>query len=181
MPPPYKITRGQSLGLLPFGNIAVTMTMNGAELKTMLENGVSRSVSTDAATLNQPSAQGRFPQVSGLCFTWTPNKPRVAGSPRWSARMRPATARRRRRLDRCHELHDRPERLHRDRWRRLPELRQPDGDQEILEELLADYVTANSPLNPFVNAAPNGRINCDDTNGAALPNCPALTPSPPSP
>ena len=49
------------------------MTVNGAELKTMLENGVSRSVSTDPATLNQPSAQGRFPQVSGLCFTWTPN------------------------------------------------------------------------------------------------------------
>ena len=95
-PPPYKITRGQSLSLLPFGNIAVTLTVNGAELKTMLENGVSRSVSTDAATLGQPSAQGRFPQVSGLCFTWTPNTAPGAGSPRWSARTRPATARRRR-------------------------------------------------------------------------------------
>jgi hypothetical protein len=50
--------------------------------------------------------------------------------------------------------------------------------QEILEEITADYVTANSPLTPVVNAAPNGRINCSDTNGAALPNCPPLLPSP---
>ena len=53
--------------------------------------------------------------------------------------------------------------------------------QEILEEITADYVTANSPLNPSVKAAPNGRINCSDTNGAALPNCPPLTPSLPLP
>ena len=53
--------------------------------------------------------------------------------------------------------------------------------QDILEEITADYVTANSPLNRRGQAAPNGRINCDDTNGPALPNCPALTPSPPSP
>ena len=54
--------------MLPFGNIAVTLTVNGAELKTMLENGVSRSVST-TATLDSLGA-GRFPQVSGLCFTY---------------------------------------------------------------------------------------------------------------
>ena len=36
------------------------MTVNGAELKTMLENGVSR----------MPAVDGRFPQVSGLCFTY---------------------------------------------------------------------------------------------------------------
>jgi 2',3'-cyclic-nucleotide 2'-phosphodiesterase (5'-nucleotidase family) len=64
-PPPYPITRGQVLSVLPFGNVVVTLTINGAELKTMLENGVSR----------MPAADGRFPQVSGLCFTYNINAP----------------------------------------------------------------------------------------------------------
>src|SRR5262249_40262181 len=67
-PPPFPITRGQSLGVLPFGNIVVTLGVNGAELKTMLENGVSI----------MPGVDGRFPQVSGLCFTYDIAKP--AGS-----------------------------------------------------------------------------------------------------
>jgi hypothetical protein len=50
--------------------------------------------------------------------------------------------------------------------------------QEIMEEVVADYVTANSPLTPVVKAAPNGRINCTDSNAATLPNCPVLVPSP---
>jgi len=66
-PPPYPITRGQTFGVLPFGNFTVTVAMSGAELKAMLENGVSRA-----------GAQGRFPQVSGLCFTYDPSLP--AGS-----------------------------------------------------------------------------------------------------
>jgi 2',3'-cyclic-nucleotide 2'-phosphodiesterase (5'-nucleotidase family) len=40
-PPPYPITRGQVLAVLPFGNVVATLEVNGAELKTMLENGVS--------------------------------------------------------------------------------------------------------------------------------------------
>lgn len=58
-PPPYPITRGQVLTVLPFGNQSATFSLNGAELKLMLENGVSRT-----------GAQGRFPQVSGFCFTY---------------------------------------------------------------------------------------------------------------
>ena len=38
--------------------------------------------------------------------------------------------------------------------------------QDIMEQVVADYVTAHSPLTPVVKAAPNGRINCTDTNGA---------------
>ncbi|MGH2488480.1 MAG: 5'-nucleotidase C-terminal domain-containing protein, partial [Candidatus Limnocylindria bacterium] len=60
VPPPYPITRGQTLTVLPFGNIVVTLDVNGAELKTMLENGVS----------SMPAVNGRFPQVSGLCVTY---------------------------------------------------------------------------------------------------------------
>ena len=46
-PPPFPITRGQSLAVLPFGNIVVTLDVNGAELKTMLENGVSLMPAVD--------------------------------------------------------------------------------------------------------------------------------------
>jgi 2',3'-cyclic-nucleotide 2'-phosphodiesterase (5'-nucleotidase family) len=56
----FPITRGQVLGVLPFGNQVVKIYVTGAELKIMLENGVSR----------MPSADGRFPQVSGMCFTY---------------------------------------------------------------------------------------------------------------
>ena len=59
-PPPYPITKGQVLTVLPFGNTVVTAGVSGATLKTMLENGVS----------SMPSANGRFAQVSGLCFTY---------------------------------------------------------------------------------------------------------------
>jgi 2',3'-cyclic-nucleotide 2'-phosphodiesterase (5'-nucleotidase family) len=59
-PPPYPITRGSVLGVLPFGNLSFTVTVNGTELKAMLENGVKA----------MPAAQGYFPQVSGLCFTY---------------------------------------------------------------------------------------------------------------
>ncbi len=67
-PPPFPITRGQVLTVLPFGNVVVTLRVNGAELKTMLENGVSA----------MPAVQGRFPQVSGLCFIYDISLP--AGS-----------------------------------------------------------------------------------------------------
>jgi hypothetical protein len=44
---------------------------------------------------------------------------------------------------------------------------------------VSDYISANSPLSPFVKAAPDGRINCTDSNGAGVGNdCPALVPSP---
>lgn len=57
---PYPITRGQVLTVLPFGNQVVTLQVNGAEVKEILENGVSA----------MPAANGRFAQVSGLCFTY---------------------------------------------------------------------------------------------------------------
>lgn len=58
--PPFLITRGQVLAVLPFGNVSVTLDVNGAELKQFLEHGVSA----------MPGANGRFAQVSGLCFTY---------------------------------------------------------------------------------------------------------------
>ena len=67
-PPPYPITRGQVNTVLPFGNISVVATVDGAKLKAMLENGVSR----------MPALDGRFPQVSGLCVSY--NIEAAAGS-----------------------------------------------------------------------------------------------------
>lgn len=55
-----QITQGQVLTVLPFGNVAVTLEVNGAELKEMLEVGVS----------SMPEASGAFPQVSGFCFSY---------------------------------------------------------------------------------------------------------------
>jgi 2',3'-cyclic-nucleotide 2'-phosphodiesterase (5'-nucleotidase family) len=60
VPPPYVITRGQVLAILPFANIVTRLQVNGAELKTMLENAVS----------SMPAPNGRFAQISGLCFTY---------------------------------------------------------------------------------------------------------------
>ncbi|HLO35856.1 MAG TPA: 5'-nucleotidase C-terminal domain-containing protein, partial [Candidatus Deferrimicrobium sp.] len=74
-PPPYLISRGQVNTVLPFGNVAVTLTVNGAELKAMLEQGVSA----------MPAVDGRFPQVAGLCFTYnieSPAQSRVTGAVR---------------------------------------------------------------------------------------------------
>ncbi|HKG55196.1 MAG TPA: 5'-nucleotidase C-terminal domain-containing protein, partial [Anaerolineales bacterium] len=57
----YPITRGQVLGVLPFGNVSATLAINGAELKDYLETAVSSLPNT---------GNGRFGQVSGLCFTF---------------------------------------------------------------------------------------------------------------
>lgn len=75
VPPPYPITRGQVLTVLPFGNVVVTLMVTGTELKSFLENGVS----------TMPAVAGRFPQVSGLCFTYDLGLPpggRVTGAMR---------------------------------------------------------------------------------------------------
>lgn len=58
--PANAITRGNVLGVLPFGNIVVTADITGTELKAMLENGVAA----------MPEVAGSFPQVSGICFTY---------------------------------------------------------------------------------------------------------------
>ena len=58
--PDGTITRGQVLGVLPFGNVVSTVDVTGAELQEMLEAGVG----------SMPEPDGGFPQVSGFCFTY---------------------------------------------------------------------------------------------------------------
>ncbi|PYM14571.1 MAG: hypothetical protein DMD81_17630, partial [Candidatus Rokuibacteriota bacterium] len=163
-PPPYLITRGQVLSVLPFGNAVATLTVNGAELKTMLENGVSA----------MPAAHGKFPQVSGLCFTYDISAP--AGT-RVTSVVRQAVD------GRCTGP---PVDLTAAATYKIAEndFMASGGDdypvfagrattQDTIDQAVADYITAHSPINPVVNA--NGRINCT-TSGS--PSCPVLIPSP---
>ncbi len=159
-PLPYPITRGQVLTVLPFGNIVTTLTVNGAELKTYLENGVSAL----------PGANGRFAQVSGLCFSYDISA--SAGSRVTSALRQAAdgsctgaavdlTAASNYSLA-------------------INDFMASGGDgylnvvaravtRDFMDQVLADYVGASSPISPSIQ----GRIACT-TSGATA--CPVILP-----
>jgi 2',3'-cyclic-nucleotide 2'-phosphodiesterase (5'-nucleotidase family) len=161
-PPPYKITRGQVLTVLPFGNVVVTLAVNGAELKTMLENGVS----------SMPAVNGRYPQVSGLCFTYNISLP--AGS-RVTAAVRQAadgtctgsaldlTA-----ASTYHIAENDFMALGGDGY---PNFGGRFTTRDVMDQVLADYIDANDP--PPINPTYQGRIVCT-TNGT--PACPSFVP-----
>jgi 2',3'-cyclic-nucleotide 2'-phosphodiesterase (5'-nucleotidase family)/predicted AlkP superfamily phosphohydrolase/phosphomutase len=160
VPPPYPISRGQVLTVLPFGNIVVTLNINGAELKTMLENGVSR----------MPAIDGRFPQVSGLCFTYDISAP--AGS-RVTGAVRQASD------GSCTGV---PVDLTAASSFKIAEndFMSTGGDgypnfvsrvttQEIMDQVLADYITGLGTISPSIQ----GRVVCT-SSGATV--CPVVTP-----
>ena len=165
-PPPYPISRGQVLAVLPFGNVVFTVNINGAELKTFLENGVSQ----------MPAANGRFPQVSGLCFTYDISA--AAGSRVLSAVRQAAdgsctgaavdlTAASTYKIAENDFMATGGD--------GYPNVYARGTTQGIMDQVVADYITANTPISPAVLAPPNGRINCT-TSGATA--CPVVTPSP---
>ncbi|MBA3347474.1 MAG: 5'-nucleotidase C-terminal domain-containing protein [Actinobacteria bacterium] len=161
-PPPWLITRGQVLAVLPFGNIVSTTRVTGAELKGFLENGVSLS-----------GAQGRFAQVSGLCFTYDvaaasgsrvtlvsrqgPTGGCSGGPVDLSASVSYSLATN----DFLAAGGD-----------GYPNVADRSTTRELMDQVLADYVTATSPIQPAIE----GRIVCTDSNGAVAPNCPTLLP-----
>jgi 2',3'-cyclic-nucleotide 2'-phosphodiesterase (5'-nucleotidase family) len=63
--PAGEIKRKDVVGWLPFGNIVVKIRMSGAAIRAALENGVSQ-------VENQ---NGRFPQVSGVAYSFNPTRP----------------------------------------------------------------------------------------------------------
>jgi 2',3'-cyclic-nucleotide 2'-phosphodiesterase (5'-nucleotidase family) len=162
-PPPYLITRGQVLAVLPFGNIVTTVQITGAELKTMLENGVS----------TMPAANGRFPQVSGFCFTYNIEAAvgsRVTGAVRQAAdgsctgAVINLTAGSNYRIAENDFMTSGGD--------GYPNFFARAATQNIMDQVLADYVTANTPLNPTIQ----GRIKCVDPNPSTGNNCPAGSP-----
>jgi len=161
IPPPYPITRGQVLAVLPFGNLVFTVDISGVELKQYLENGVSL----------MPSAQGKFPQVSGLCFTYDLGQ--LAGSRVTSVVYQNANG----------TCSANPVDLSAGATYTIAEndYMATGGDgypnvytrgttQNIMDQVLADFITANTPIHPAIQ----GRITCIDT---VLPNdCPVAIP-----
>jgi 2',3'-cyclic-nucleotide 2'-phosphodiesterase (5'-nucleotidase family) len=159
-PPPYPITRGQVLGVLPFGNVVVTLAVNGAELKSMLENGVSQ----------MPAVAGRFPQVSGLCFTYDISAPagsRVTGAVRQAADgscTGPAVD-----LTAGATYTVAENDFMVAGGDGYPNFAARAHTRDIMDQATADYIAANSPLSPAIQ----GRITCT-TSGATA--CPVVTP-----
>ena len=68
--PPGPLTKRDVLSILPFKNRVVKLELTGALLREALEHGVARSA--------EDAEPGRFPQVSGVRFTFDARRP--AGS-----------------------------------------------------------------------------------------------------
>jgi 2',3'-cyclic-nucleotide 2'-phosphodiesterase (5'-nucleotidase family) len=158
-PPPFPITRGQVLGVLPFGNLVATVDVNGAELKTFLENGVSA----------MPAANGRFPQVSGLCFTYDISAPagsRVTSVVRQAADGSCTGAAVD--LTAASMYHIAINDFMAAGGDGYPNVASRAHSREIMDQAVADWITANTPLSPTIQ----GRIVC--TTSGATP-CPVIT------
>ena len=66
------ITLGEVLTVQPFGNTIATFEAKGVDIIAALENGVSQ-LTVDAGSVIRAGAAGRFPQVSGLRYSFDPN------------------------------------------------------------------------------------------------------------
>ena len=163
-PTPYPITRGQTFAVLPFGNFAVTIAVNGAELKAMLEQGFS----------SMPGANGRFPQVAGMCVTYDIQAAalsRVTGAVRQAAdgSCTGAPIALTAGSDYVLATNDFTA-VGGDGYPNFASRVTSDGT--TLEQALADYVVANTPISPAVQ----GRIVCTDSNTSLAPACPTILP-----
>ncbi|MGH3033645.1 MAG: 5'-nucleotidase C-terminal domain-containing protein [Gaiellaceae bacterium] len=158
-PPPFPISRGQVLTVLPFGNFVVTLHVNGAELKSMLENGVSLT-----------GAQGRFPQVSGLCFSYNLGLPagsRVTGAVRQAADGSCTGTPVDLTAASTYEIAENDFTVAGGDG--YPNFASRAHSRDIMDQTLSDYIAANTPISPAIQ----GRIAC--TSGGGL-TCPVVTP-----
>jgi 2',3'-cyclic-nucleotide 2'-phosphodiesterase (5'-nucleotidase family) len=174
----YPITRGQTLAVLPFGNVAATLTINGAELRDYLETAVSSLPAT---------GNGRFGQVSGLCFTFDIQQPAATFAA--NGIVNPGTGSRvvsvvRQAAD--GSCTGGPVSLSASATYSFatndftagggdgyPNNRPRITTQDILDQDLADYLAANPG---GVSPAIQHRIHCVDSNPAADPACPVGSP-----
>jgi 2',3'-cyclic-nucleotide 2'-phosphodiesterase (5'-nucleotidase family) len=126
----------------------------------MLENGVSK----------MPDVDGRFPQVSGFCFTYDINAPagsRVTGAVRQASNGSCSGA--------AIDLTAASKYMIAEN-----DFMSAGGDgypnffsrattQDLMDQVVADSITASSPISPVIQ----GRITCT-TSGATA--CPVVTP-----
>ncbi|MFN8379321.1 MAG: 5'-nucleotidase C-terminal domain-containing protein [Anaerolineae bacterium] len=142
---PQTVTLGDVLTVLPFGNLVSTFELSGADVVAALENGVSQV----------ENGAGRFPQVSGIRYTWDPAAAaggrivsvEVLGEDGSYTAIDPATT---------YTL------VSNDFMRRGGDGYSMFADSAInpydfgrpLDQVLADYIAANSPINPQIE----GRI-----------------------
>ncbi|PJF39348.1 MAG: multifunctional 2',3'-cyclic-nucleotide 2'-phosphodiesterase/5'-nucleotidase/3'-nucleotidase [Phototrophicales bacterium] len=69
-----EITVGEVLTVLPFGNTIATVTLTGEQVIAALENGVSAVTVGEGGVISRSGLNGRFPQVSGLRYTFDPTQ-----------------------------------------------------------------------------------------------------------
>lgn len=69
-----EVTLGEVLTVLPFGNLVSTLDLTGANVIAVLENGVSRIALTEDGVIQRDGASGRFLQVSGISYTFDPTQ-----------------------------------------------------------------------------------------------------------
>jgi len=167
--PAGDVTMGGVLEVLPFGNMAATFGLKGADLLLALESGVSRAENPDN------EGTGRFPQVAGIRFSWDGSQP--AGERIVSAEVRNA--------DGSFSAVD-PDAVYQvvtnDFTRRGGDEYTVFAEQAInpydfgspLDQILADYIATFSPVNPTID----GRITRVDTAEPAATATPAPTEEP---
>ncbi|MGB7338738.1 MAG: 5'-nucleotidase C-terminal domain-containing protein [Phototrophicaceae bacterium] len=71
--PATDLTLGDVLEVQPFGNLVSTMDVTGAVLLQAIENGISGITVGEGGIVSRDGASGRFPQVSGMRFSYDPN------------------------------------------------------------------------------------------------------------
>jgi 2',3'-cyclic-nucleotide 2'-phosphodiesterase (5'-nucleotidase family) len=165
--------------VLPFGNVSATLTINGAELKDYLETAVSSLPNT---------GNGRFGQVSGLCFTFDVQAAAIQFTSAPTAI--PGTGQRV--LGAVRQAADgsctgAPIDFSASATYTLTtnDFTASGGDgyqnfrsrittQDILDQDLADYIVAQP--GGVVSPVIQGRIHCTDSNPAVAPACPVGSP-----
>jgi len=134
--------------------------VDGAELKAMLENGVS----------SMPAANGRFPQVSGLCFSYDISAPvgsRVTGAVQQAADGSCTGAAVDLTTGSTYTIAENDFMV--EGGDGYPNFASRATTRELMDQTLADYIAASTPISPAIQ----GRIACT-TSGATT--CPVVVP-----
>ncbi|GEO86077.1 MULTISPECIES: 5'-nucleotidase C-terminal domain-containing protein [Alphaproteobacteria] len=158
------VTMGEALTVLPFQNTLATFKLKGSDIVAALENGLSQI----------EEGAGRFPQVSGLKYSFDKSKP--AGSRVVSVEVKEGDA----------FVTLAPEKLYGvatnnymraggDGYKIFATAGQNAYDfGPGLETVLADYIAKNSPYKPYTD----GRITEVATAAATTTEAPAATAAP---